>query len=588
MSHGTKDHNTVGYTLPSIQISEEESEEKEKRTRNSCLFAFHHLLCPPSVSFSSNEKNCLPIPSQNINITALLLSRSSYPIQATKSHDAGCFGLRSWLHRRRWKPCKSVELDLNRASIVTCMEFDHQGILLAVADSRGTIRIFDFDEVNIEYVMARKRCNDKTVLVNSIDVSSIEIANYGKSRRSFVQKKSISPFISISSREARASCIKWDPHNEDQLAVSFFNDADVRLYDLSSSSANGPFFIRLFRKRMEQGLGHKTIHFFMGHGCLKKTSLLTGGTNGILTHWEVPNEAPLKRRGQFICSLNVWKTQSSMQGISEICELSSAAKKEDSGLIFVAGDMGTIAVLDINKCSRKAFSACSEPQVLMLFHLTTFRGLRGCNLPSSKWMGIQRAFIIASQNVNKFDTYSRNTTKDAKHEIRAKKQVNLGIIIKCGWVMYLEISFTLKINWGVVSSKIKLLHRGADISFENTEGEEVEMSDTPVSLPEIPTPAACLHGSSFPLVCVANVKPLRQVLPHKDKSLIDSTHQRTIPFANQRNSILIMGMEGNLAGEEIGTIVLPNGPAHQLAIHPGNQWIVVSTQSNIMMYHLHC
>ena len=60
-----------------------------------------------------------------------------------------------------------------------------------------------------------------------------------------------------------------------------------------------------------------------------------------------------------------------------------------------------------------------------------------------------------------------------------------------------------------------------------------------------------------------------------------------IPFIDQRNSISIMGMEGSLVGQEIGTIVLPNGPAHQLVIHPDNQWIVVSTESIITLFHLH-
>jgi len=599
-------HSTKNLNIPSDQTSSTEelrgsstSEEEVRRTRNRHLFAFRHLLRPLATPSSSDEEGHVSFPSQKKNIAALLLSRSLYPTRTVKSHDAGCFGMRSWLHRRRWKPCTSVGLDSNRthtSGTVTCMEFDHQGILLAVADSKGTIRIFDFDEVNNADLMARRRRKgrrDRSSIGSSTkygndrrDTSSIETANYRNSAGNFRGATNISSFISFSIKKARVSSIKWNPSNEDQLAVSFFNDADVRLYDLSSSSVNGPFFIRLFRKHTEQGSGNKTLHFLIAHDCPTRTPILTGGTNGTLARWEVPNE-PLDEslKSQFVWSLKVWTSKSNIEGISQICELSSALSKEASGLIFVAGDMGSIAFLDINKCYRKAFSTSAAPQVLMTFHLSNFRGLRECNLPNNKWMGVKRAFVLASQGVNELARYTTKT--DAKDETIAKKQVNLGIVTNCGWVMLLYIDFHLKTNWGVTSSKVKLLHRGADVSFQNTEGEEVQISDTLASLPEIPTPAACLYGSSFPLVCVAGVKPMCRVLPHKDKSLIDCNVSRMIPFIDQRNSISIMGMEGSLVGQEIGTIVLPNGPAHQLVIHPDNQWIVVSTESIITLFHLH-
>lgn len=335
------------------------------------------------------------------------------------------------------------------------------------------------------------------------------------------------------------------------------------------------------------------MHFFVGCRSLALTSIITGGTDGILRLWKTPNktvEHSLKRKNKLIWSLKpLTSKHRETESLSEIVSFPSGVTDETSGLILVAGDMGSISLLDIHKCSRTAFSVSTTPQVLMTFHLSNFRGLRRCKLPSDKWMGVKRAFILTTR-LNEFNAQNCDRAK-FENETKAIKQVDLAIVTNCGWVMLLYVDLHLKSDWEVNSSKLKLLHRGDDVLFRTANFEEIDGTwDAPVSLPQISTPTDCLHGSS--LVCVADVKSVCQVLPNKDKRIVDSFSQVNCDEcivsgkSQQTDRIVIMDTRSRVIDEGIvSKIVLPNGPAHQLCIDPGNRWIVVSTNLTITLFH---
>jgi hypothetical protein len=135
------------------------------------------------------------------NILAQLNQRSTFNTRHDNYFDSGYHGMRNKVHGK-WQPSKTVKLDLGLFnSEVTCMEFDSEGVLLAVADSVGYISIFDFDEVNAA---------DMTLKRQSMSHLHRE-------------KKNIPPFIRfrMGTDIHRISSINWNPLDENMLAVSF-------------------------------------------------------------------------------------------------------------------------------------------------------------------------------------------------------------------------------------------------------------------------------------------------------------------------------------------------------------------------------
>ena len=81
---------------------------------------------------------------------------------------------------------------------ITAMEFDSEGVLLAIALDDGYIRIFDFDEVN----------------AIDIDVRRRELPQGGR--------RIVAPFICFRvGSDRRISSLHWNPFNENMIGVTF-------------------------------------------------------------------------------------------------------------------------------------------------------------------------------------------------------------------------------------------------------------------------------------------------------------------------------------------------------------------------------
>jgi hypothetical protein len=135
------------------------------------------------------------------NILSLLEQRKTCVSKRRRYSDSGYHEMRNFVHQN-WKVCESVELNSNiNQSEITHMEYDSEGVLLACGDTRGIVRIFDFDEVN-SAVIREEKCSRTT------DTGTH-------------QKTKINPFITFHAGNSRISCIRWNPSNEDLLVVSF-------------------------------------------------------------------------------------------------------------------------------------------------------------------------------------------------------------------------------------------------------------------------------------------------------------------------------------------------------------------------------
>lgn len=158
------------------------------------------------------QQNHQPASSSSLppmkNILSFLQHRSTNSNKRNTYFDGGYHGMRKHVHNQ-WNVCNSVELDASnchRSIEVTTMQFDSEGILLAVGDTMGFVKIFDFDEVNPAAII---RGGEK------------DIGNNNDDTQPNAQTKLIRPFITFQAGDSRISCICWNPQNENLLVVTF-------------------------------------------------------------------------------------------------------------------------------------------------------------------------------------------------------------------------------------------------------------------------------------------------------------------------------------------------------------------------------
>ena len=93
--------------------------------------------------------------------------------------------------------------------------------------------------------------------------------------------------------------------------------------------------------------------------------------------------------------------------------------------VLLAGDNASLVLLDVDKCTRKAFSTTGTPTVLCIWNLYHImsrelsRSDKGAKLPPLSWMAIHRLSLL------------RCDYTDHKYS-----QYAIGIITKCGWLRH--------------------------------------------------------------------------------------------------------------------------------------------------------
>jgi hypothetical protein len=546
-------HNQASREPQEEQLTLKNVTDKKRRKRNKQRCAYRNLFHKPPLPTSYKLPNgsiLTPKKSSSCgsNVLNNLYSRSIYDSSHTRTRDGGCYGLRPFANQK-WKIHNSVQLDMhprhvqfarsyNQVGNVNAMDFDSEGILLAVADSQGVIRIFDFDEVNaIDTSVRRQQCRDAEK-----DEESSRIRNDGI----------IAPFIAFQGRKLNVGCIKWNPHNQDQLVVALTNDAEVRVYDVSSSSEKGPLFMTLSSNKLNisesKGYGNKSLHFLPHEARSRTTRVLIGGIDGSLRLWKIPlkclGEDTSKSKAILIWTISVWNTQH--EGISNITTFLPGGKKENSGLVMLAGDAGSFALLDISKCTRKAFSCSPTPQLLKRWNILSHREFRSFSFQSKKCMGVMKCSIWADQNY--------------QTENVINKHLDLTIILNCGWIVEMKLDVRFSGRWEIFSPRLNLLYTG-DVHEE-----------TRVGLSGISTSTGILDDSSS-LICVVTTAATQAELPNKDKRVLEadiSSRERPLSL---RDKLVFYNRKDRCLMKEMICVGLPK------AIVCHESWIIVSSES---------
>jgi hypothetical protein len=351
------------------------------------------------------------------------------------------------------------------------------------------------------------------------------------------------------------------------------NHNEVRVFDISSSSGNRPLYLSLVDvndRRHSRANGCTALHFIPSKS-VNKSRILIGGASGSLKLWEIPT-FNIGRGNQKHGTL-VWSMNPLNEKITEILHLySNGDKKEFHGLVMVGTAVGSFAVFDIQKCACKSFSSSKTPQQLKMWNLSRqHRGLQNHILPNKNWMGIKKCVIFANKS-----SLDRNS-------LNLRKSVDLTVCLNSGWIITMQLDFRMRNNsWQVIGPSFKVIHKPPSITFQDSEGNEIDKKDPPVCVPEFSTPAACL-GRKSSLIMIADVRPIRTTLQSTDKRVLGTSNEALLSRQGESDKIAIIDQKKNARFADdcgISKISLPRGKLKHMVIHPDSEWVVLSVANS--------
>ena len=487
----------------------------------------------------------------------------------------------------KWTKCDTVRLS---AHGTVALEFDRLGVLLATADSRGIVTVYDFDELCAADIAARR-------LACRAQISPDSTHPISGNRQAI----SIGPVLAFSTRStSRISCIKWNPYCEDLLVVSFATDCRIRIYDLNSGSeAEGPNHIVLSDADSLRGHlrteGNISI-LQLSPTSRKVSSLLAGGSRGTLRLWKFPrNIVRSQKKSQtptLVWSISPFSSSSQLsgdnEGISSICLLENCK----AGLILVGGTKGSLAIIDMDKLSKKAFSTKLTPTVVWSSNIVRHmarRRLVNAVLPSNSWMGIKKMALWGD------DSSSGGGGRISSTSSRSfsTEEARVTIATNCGWALNASIrglgkSGKTSANQSTeapATLSLQIAFKTAKTKWLNSDLEEIFVGENALtfSLPPVPTPMCVLPGQSS-LLAIASVKRNIKVMSNKDKRVLSSLPEAEIERLYRDDGDAILLVELDSASNEpqgvVSRIPIENGTPHVLAVHPGGQWMIVGSSGD--------
>lgn len=476
-----------------------------------------------------------------------------------------------------YTPSDTIRLDLglsplsSSSSLVTCMEFDHDGTYLAVGDSLGYIRIYDFEEIHAADMSNSSSRQSHTSKNNSSSSS--------------IKRRKIIPCVKFHTGNHRIASITWCPPSlghQDLLAVSFSNYKEVRIYDLSITSASGPHFIPLNDPSNVRGSGHSLLTFLNGIA-VKSTGkknhprhLLAGGSDGTVRLWSLPNNG--EGKGKLLWSCNPWNSYE-CGTISDVIHLPSFHPTQKKGLVLIATSMGHFAIVNLDQLVHKSFSISVTPEVISAWSLSQMKELRNTGLPKgSKWVGVKRCFPM---------------TQLVSHK---RLSLDLLIVTNAGWVLSMKTNIEKQKSYVVPSRPMcQVLHQTPKMETYSSTGEYYGQDQSTSCVPSFDS-IACYQDSHAPTLIITGIKADRKYLASSDRRVLDSS--ASSPIVREANELLMLNarslptfndetvvssastaatIDNGIKKNYSHSIRLAHGSPTHIAIHPGNGFMVVVT-----------
>ena len=334
------------------------------------------------------------------------------------------------------------------------------------------------------------------------------------------------------------------------------------MFDVSTSSNNGPSYSSLIDSNTRSTCSSSLKY-------VSANRILVGGDDGTLSLWKCTppsRDAHNATQNRTIWSIKPWDAKSGLSGgITNIIHLPSSPSKEKCGLLVAATSIGYFALIDMSCCSRKSFSSCMTPKLLHTWNISHLGALRKHILPSSKWMGVEKMYVLAD----------KPTLRDCKFIM--DKAVELAVITSGGWVIALKFDMT-KNKVGAITASV--VHRSPTvIQCDSTQTSFYDGPNLPASVPEF----ASVHGKfdkATSLMVVTKTKPMYQVLPDYDKRVLGQSigNGGLISSMNKTDGPDGLAVIHQNAGKIFDIPI--KGKLKHLVIHPDNEWIVASTISS--------
>jgi len=260
-------------------------------------------------------------------------------------------------------------------------------------------------------------------------------------------------------------------------------------------------------------------------------------------------------------------------------------------LVLVAGNGASLALLDTNRITRKAFSTSVSPTIAASWDIHQLASREyakidsKARLPNRRWMaGHQLSLIRHGSN--------RDVT-----------WYKVGIVVKCGWVFVAEISLPSSSSSATnalskISLQLKIVHHTPRIQCFNSLNEPLGNLGgmaLQFSLPDESVPSSSAVGGndgSSNMLWLGDVKTKRYTLPSKDKYILCEDHGKVTSsqtdssssmdqdgLAHQGDGLILAnlnaGRKMNANRSICASIPLSNGSPVSLAVHPSGEWIVV-------------
>jgi len=256
--------------------------------------------------------------------------------------------------------------DLSIFGRTTALEFDRENVLLAGGDDKGVIRVWDFKE----WSACDKRAR-----------------NMDHRARVGISEK-VRPVVAVYTRKA-VSAIKWNPRNENEVAVSFSNYTNCRVYDLLLNS-----YVDLEVKKSDGG--NACITFLppaltrgkkLSDGRRVKstwpTQVVAGSKSGKIRLWRMSSVE--KCCGNLDYSL-LPKLAWTVAGFPGNHREPVTAASWVGNLLLLGGGFGNLITWDVTKIVSKGMSGIMEPTPLQVWSLSDLHG----GLKNYRVMGFEK------------------------------------------------------------------------------------------------------------------------------------------------------------------------------------------------------
>lgn len=409
------------------------------------------------------------------------------------------------------------------------------------------------------------------------------------------------------------------------------NRQEVHIYDLASPKA--PCLRLEDSRQSSRSEGVITTTFVQPSSSAAKSSssthLLTGGSYGTVRLWNImskPNSSRQQRRGDSLSSKCLWSIPvfgSKGEGVCDTMVLPSttlttpatnSAPSNKKPLVLLTGNASSLALLDTNKCTRKAFSTTVTPTVAASWdlHQLASRELSRIDstsqsiLPPRRWMAINRLHLIERHG---------GCLKDGG----VSAWYRIGMVAKCGWIFVADLSVPsggdridrnqTTAQADLIRLSFRIVHHTARIQVFNSSNERLTALGgmaLQFSLPEIPVPSSSSASAFHDTIWLGDVEAQRYTMPHKDKYVLGAEQHVTAVSSSQSstdggpgeglilahfNKIIEAAASRDEAQDDAEShhnacihdrLHLPSrhGSPLSLASHPSGEWMVVGYGSN--------